>query len=651
APGRRRPRRRPAAARARRSRWRCGPRGACGWCRCGRAGGTKGSSPFPRGSESPRASSREGAPPRRAGTATRPGERAGSTGQLISEHLLKGAGEDCSDLDYDSQFRPTTKRFTRATSPVPVHVRSRRCIRDILCGSDAFFSLFGWRFLRRSLMGIWRPMLAYTLFAALFVGSVQAVPLEHRTKVEHSLKSFAVLFDFTRVFLVFTLTAVVGTMYGRWWEMRRLIGVVMGKTQDTTIMITSYIQGDDSEELMCELVRYLNLAHVLVHMQARSKHGKEVLLTFQDLQRAELVTQSERQIIESLDGVSLHQVAYMWFLQLWLEVVQQGLVPKLLVDSMHAKMQENISMMRGAASDIFMYQNTPPPIGYFRVLYLLLNVSLLISPLGVYASLLSDSSVLMDRWMVVPVVFMIAFFMLSFVHMCHEMFDPFSEGLSHFPLRFYLGSTLRSSYSLLGTPREGRLCFYAQKQVEGSPSHDAGDETAEAAAGRGRSPCTRRRAETEPDSPAKQAVFEYERLRHANLQRTSGRARAKSISMGLDQLAEDSSEREALRDMHEGNLFLGRSHWSSAQHQRAALPTWASSPALAYASRGGGDPEAGVPAQRGLQRSSSLQVVERLGSDARPRANTAPSDADAASSRTGDPRYPHFRRSVVRSMA
>eukprot|EP00959_Pyramimonas_sp_CCMP1952_P149669 3131447-Pyramimonas_sp.AAC.1 len=70
-------------------------------------------------------------------------------------------------------------------------------------------------------------------------------------------------------------------------------------------------------------------------------------------------------------------------------------------------MQENISMMRGAASDIFMYQNTPPPIGYFRVLYLLLNVSLLISPLGVYASLLSDSSVLMDRWMVVPVVFMI----------------------------------------------------------------------------------------------------------------------------------------------------------------------------------------------------------------------------------------------------
>jgi len=72
------------------------------------------------------------------------------------------------------------------------------------------------------------------------------------TKVEHSLRSFAVLFDFTRVFLVFTLTAVVGTMYGRWWEMRRLIGVVMGKTQDTTIMITSYIQGDDSEELMGE---------------------------------------------------------------------------------------------------------------------------------------------------------------------------------------------------------------------------------------------------------------------------------------------------------------------------------------------------------------------------------------------------------------
>merc|ERR1719253_2105706 len=82
----------------------------------------------------------------------------------------------------------------------------RHRLRECLCGNRAFFTLFGWRFIRRSMRGIWRAQLAYTSFAALFVASMEAMPPGTRESVEDALRGFALLFDFTRFFLVFTLT-------------------------------------------------------------------------------------------------------------------------------------------------------------------------------------------------------------------------------------------------------------------------------------------------------------------------------------------------------------------------------------------------------------------------------------------------------------
>jgi len=357
------------------------------------------------------------------------------------------------------------------------------------------------------------------------------MPRERRQSFEESLRGFALLFDFTRVFLVFTLTAVVGTMYSRWWEMRRLIGVVIGRTQDTTIMVATYIQGDQSGELKCDLVRYLNLAHALMYIQARGKHGSEPLFTLEELKCAELITPSELETLRSHEGVAaLHSVAYMWFLQLWLEAVQEGLVHSSVASTTHKAVQENVSLMRGAGAEVFMYQSTPPPIGYFRVLYMLLNVSLLIAPLGVYASLLDRNAGGREsgKWMVVPVVFVITFFLLSFIQMCYEMFDPFAEGLSHFPLKQYLGDTLRSSFALLEMPREGRLRYYGALQ------------------------CPRGNAAVTPTN-----IRDSEHRLRSMIKRQKTMRSSHNLFQSSMQ---DISEREALQDVEEGRRLMGRSH-------------------------------------------------------------------------------------------
>mmetsp|Transcript_91033 Transcript_91033/g.237329 ORF Transcript_91033/g.237329 Transcript_91033/m.237329 type:complete len:386 (+) Transcript_91033:2-1159(+) len=312
----------------------------------------------------------------------------------------------------------------------------------------------------------------------------------------------------------------------------------MGKTQDTTILVVTYIHGDADKgeeiaNLKCELVRYLNLACLLTFMQARDKHGKEPLFTLEQLLHVDLINEEEFALLRSNQGVvMLSAVAYMWFLQLWLEVLREGYVPMIVAAPVHRAVQENISDARGAAADVSMFQSTPPPVGYFRVLYLLLNVSLAIAPFGIYATIQTGHrSGSFRRWMVVPVVFIITFFLLSFIHMCHEMFDPFSEGLSHFPLKTYLGSTMRASFALLEMPRTGRLRY---QTLAHPPAADGSDFDT---------------------NSARMQLVEAEQ----NLHRGILRGTPSTMSMHLfgDLAMADPSERAALQDFQDGHTLMG----------------------------------------------------------------------------------------------
>ncbi|OLQ15144.1 Bestrophin-6 [Symbiodinium microadriaticum] len=463
----------------------------------------------------------------------------------------------------------------RATEPQPFRVR----LRESLFGSsEAFFTLVGWRFLRRSMMGIWQALATYTGISVVFMAVMTCLSDETRCEVDKALHGFALLFDFSRIFLVFTLTAVVGTMYSRWWEMRRLAGTVMGSIQDTSIIVATYIHGEETAELQCDLVRYLNLALILLYIQAREKHGKAPLFSLGQLQELGFVTAEEESVLRTHEGVSsLHSVACMWFLQLWLEAVRDGHVPVEVAAAIHQSVQQNITSLRGAGAAIFTFQNTPPPIGYFRVLYMLLNLSLLIAPFGVYAALESKDVRQWHRWMVVPVVFVIAFFLLSFIRMCYEMFDPFSDGAgSHFPLKHYLESTLRSTFALLEMPREGRLRYYRIAGRSGTVVEVA--RALEDATSPAQAPCAsdfgspyslpanRQSAPLEftgASTMSKESPWCRKRSKTLSVleaeRRLRNQIRSKRFSPVklLSMLAKDPNERRAVRDLQDGQALFG----------------------------------------------------------------------------------------------
>eukprot|EP00443_Scrippsiella_acuminata_P020510 CAMPEP_0115331368 /NCGR_PEP_ID=MMETSP0270-20121206/86281_1 /TAXON_ID=71861 /ORGANISM="Scrippsiella trochoidea, Strain CCMP3099" /LENGTH=70 /DNA_ID=CAMNT_0002752161 /DNA_START=176 /DNA_END=385 /DNA_ORIENTATION=+ len=67
-------------------------------------------------------------------------------------------------------------------------------------------------------------------------------------------------------------------------------------------MIATYIQGEDTANLKCELVRYLNLACLLTYMQARDKHGRDPLFNLEELRQAGLINTNEHSILSSHQG-------------------------------------------------------------------------------------------------------------------------------------------------------------------------------------------------------------------------------------------------------------------------------------------------------------------------------------------------------------
>jgi hypothetical protein len=70
----------------------------------------------------------------------------------------------------------------------------------------------------------------------------------------------------------------------RWWKTRDCLGVVIGRSVDIARMFATYIQGWDNESekraawYRQQLIRWLNLAHVLVYRQANNQDDLEPLV-------------------------------------------------------------------------------------------------------------------------------------------------------------------------------------------------------------------------------------------------------------------------------------------------------------------------------------------------------------------------------------
>merc|ERR1719399_1633539 len=101
--------------------------------------------------------------------------------------------------------------------------------------------------------------------------------------------------------------------------------------------------------------------------------------------------------------------------------------------------QTNISLMHQSSSDLMMYVNQPPPMGYTHLMEVMVTVYGLLATFGLVPRL---------HWMAPIVNIFLTLFFYGFYCVALHMFDPFDEG-DHF------GFDTRKFYDEIRTGAEG----------------------------------------------------------------------------------------------------------------------------------------------------------------------------------------------------
>lgn len=221
-------------------------------------------------------------------------------------------------------------------------------------------------------------------------------------------------FGLCTTFVTFTLSFFNATVFGRWWKLRELCGGVNGKTVDTTLLLSAYIDDDDERN---EMIRTLWLAHALHAASVDGRTHPEENLVARLEEQGLVKGAHEREALlqcSSMTSSTPLAIAYGWFTARFrasLEKVDPTLRSGLLM-----KMQDNVSAMRGSAADVLMYLSTPVPLAYTHLLEVTVTVYVLIAPMGLVPRLL---------WMAIPGCFIVTLVFYGFMCVGKLMLNPF----------------------------------------------------------------------------------------------------------------------------------------------------------------------------------------------------------------------------------
>eukprot|EP00741_Cyanophora_paradoxa_P022797 tig00021517_g22018.t1 len=156
----------------------------------------------------------------------------------------------------------------------------------------------------------------------------------------------------------------------RWWSVRTLIQGVIGRSNNLVMLIGSHVVGDDEAlaHARREVVRLLNLAHALIYKQAYRQDDMT------DLEERGLLLPEEHEHLRGMP--SRATVAYGWIGHALRQIAAGGhlvfpehTLPVLLND---------LTLMRGSASDLFMYMATLLPYSYIHLVILVVRLHLML---------------------------------------------------------------------------------------------------------------------------------------------------------------------------------------------------------------------------------------------------------------------------------
>ena len=239
------------------------------------------------------------------------------------------------------------------------------------------------------------------------------------------------------------------TLYARWWKIRDIEGVVIGRINDLAPQIAALVRDNNNNPKKCDknevkeeedneddtavivdkdsnrstasknddyidandvrlnLVRWLNLAHALTVGELYEKKPN-AFSSLEKLVDYGLLTDREYDYMVNTTR-SRYVAPFEWFLDLVQELKDKGQCG--ISEATLIIFSQNITRIRGSLADLYMYRNVPVPLSYRQLVNFTVRVYMMvIAAAGGFANLRVS-----DRQGTVLVDPSIMWFLLSFV--------------------------------------------------------------------------------------------------------------------------------------------------------------------------------------------------------------------------------------------
>eukprot|EP00276_Gloeochaete_wittrockiana_P013170 CAMPEP_0184371004 /NCGR_PEP_ID=MMETSP1089-20130417/163153_1 /TAXON_ID=38269 ORGANISM="Gloeochaete wittrockiana, Strain SAG46.84" /NCGR_SAMPLE_ID=MMETSP1089 /ASSEMBLY_ACC=CAM_ASM_000445 /LENGTH=322 /DNA_ID=CAMNT_0026713703 /DNA_START=59 /DNA_END=1027 /DNA_ORIENTATION=+ len=250
----------------------------------------------------------------------------------------------------------------------------------------------------------------------------------------------------------------------------------MGRSNNLTVKLVSFIVGEDdtADAIRRTIVRYLCLAHAMIYKQAaqlqfhhksvrglvkrllpsslkakiyRPREKLDLIHQYRDLFDQNLITTDEWDALAKVPGK--FQVVYSWILQIITECARSDRL--MFPATTLPNLQEDLTVLRGSAADIFMIIGTQIPFAYVHLLTLLTRLHIVFVTLYC-SSLLAQGfqNRAIERLLLGYFVLAVNYAIYNGLLNLHdELVNPFGNDPHDFPHRGFQASLNMSTHAAL----------------------------------------------------------------------------------------------------------------------------------------------------------------------------------------------------------